>query len=468
MKKPNILFVFADQMRGSALGCAGIEDVMTPNLDAFAKESTRFIRAISNTPVCSPARASILSGLHTLSHEVVYNDITMRTDIKSIAHCLNEEGYMCGYIGKWHLDCADRGVFIPPGPRRQGFDDYWAAYNCNHMYYAGYYYLNDNPKPVWIDGYEPEAQTNLAIEYIKNSKHKDGPFCLFLSWGPPHCPYEQVPEKYLDMYPPENIRLKPNATKNADKRKIAAYYAQITAIDDCFGKLMRTLNEEGLKNDTIVVFTSDHGDMLYSHNRGWKFKPWAESVNIPFIIRWPGRIPANRVSDGLISLVDVMPTLLSLVGAKIPEEVEGLDLSKLVLGDDSASPDSIFVNFPNSPKRWLSYPEWRGVITKRYTYARFRDKIWVLYDDLNDPYQLNNLAELPEYEELRKEMENELQKWLKRLNDSFESTDEVAKKYYPGSVNGFMEFYENEEIRTGIAERMKKYQQEMLKKNSPN
>lgn len=452
-KRPNIVFVFADQMRASALGCEGIENVMTPNLDAFAKQGTRFRRAISNTPICGPARASILSGLHVLSHQVVANDIQMRTDIKTLAHCLNEAGYRSGYIGKWHLDCADRGAFVPPGPRRQGFDDYWAAHNCNHNYLRSYYYLNDNPEPVWIDGYEPEVQTDLAVEYISSRARGQQPFCLFLSWGTPHCPYLELPEEYLEWYPEDKIELKPNASPTANKRVIAGYYAHITALDRCFGRMLEAVSKAGIEDDTIVIFTSDHGDMLYSQNRGWKCKPWIESVGIPFLVRWPGHIPSGRVSNGLVSLVDVMPTLLSLVGLPVPPEVEGKDLSALFLGDESASPDSVFINFPVSPKRF-SFPEWRGIITKTHTYARFRDRVWVLYDDENDPFQLNNLAETLEYEGLRNKLEAKLQEWLDLLGDPFESSDEVAAKYYVGAVDGEMQYYENEKIRRGKEARL--------------
>ena len=450
--KPNIIFVFPDQMRASAMGCSGVENVITPNIDAFAQQGTRFTRAISNTPVCSPARASILSGLHTLTHQMVYNDVVMRTDIKSIAHSFNEVGYKCGYVGKWHLDCNDRGVFIPPGPRRQGFDDFWAACNCNHDYFDGYYYLNDNPEPVWTDGYEPIEQTNIAIDYINTKAQEDNPFCMFLSWGPPHCPYTEVPPKYKDMYPPESIELKPNAIGYANREHISGYYAHVTALDECFGRLLDTIKEAGIEDNTIVVFTSDHGDMLYSQNRGWKCKPWLEAVNIPFIIRWPGHVPEGRVSDGLISLVDVMPTLLSLVGVDIPEAVEGEDLAALILGDESASPESVFINIPVSPNKYFSYSEWRGVVTKTHTYARFRNRPWICYNDAEDPYQMRELRLDPD---TVARMEGILQQWLKRTNDPFETTEEVCARYYKDAVEGIMPYYENEIILNEKARRAK-------------
>lgn len=443
--KPNIIFVFADQMRSSAMGCAG-EDVITPNFDEFAKGGIRFTRAVSNTPVCSPARASIISGLHTLTHELVCNDKPLRTDIKSLAHCLNEAGYKCGYVGKWHMDCADRGVFVPPGPRRQGFDDFWASYNCNHRYFNGYYYLNDSSNPIWVDGYEPDGQTDIAIGYIDEKAKQEDPFCLFLSWGPPHCPYRESPRKYLNMYPENLIKLKPNAVETADKAIIAGYYAHITALDECFGRLLKAVDEKGIRDNTIIIFTSDHGDMLFSQNRGWKGKPWSESVMIPFIVQWPGKIPEDRVSRELISLVDVMPTLLSLTGTDIPREVQGRNMSGVLLGDEDDIQKSVFINYPVCSEAF-SYEAWRGIITNRYTYARFMKEPWVLYDDIEDPYQMNNLIGSKEIVE---EMEKELDDWLEKLNDPFESSEEVCKKLYIGSKGGVMPYYENEVIKNGI------------------
>lgn len=185
IEKPNLLFVFADQMRSTAMGCAGVEKVKTPHFDRFASEGTRFTNAISNTPSCTPARASLLTGLHTMTHGLVNNDLTLDPELPTIAHALNGAGYKCGYIGKVHLDGPDRTAYAPPGPKRYGFNDFWAAAECHHSYQDAFYYLNDDPELKWFDGYEPDRQTELAVEYIHEKKKDDDPFCLFLSWGPP-------------------------------------------------------------------------------------------------------------------------------------------------------------------------------------------------------------------------------------------------------------------------------------------
>ncbi len=451
MDRPNIVFIFADQMRGSAMGCAG-ENVRTPNLDKFASEGTRYTRAVSNTPVCSPARASIMTGLHTLSHGLVNNDKEIGTGLNTLAGCLTENGYDCGYIGKWHMGPPDRGAFIPPGPKRLGFDDFWASYNCNHRYFDGYYYLDDDPEAKWIDGYEPIGQAHMASEYIKKKSKQDNPFCMFLSFGPPHCPYREVPKEYLDMYPEDSIKLKPNTPAHADKSIIAGYYAHITALDECFGRIMETIDEAGLQEDTLVIFTSDHGDMLFSQDRGWKCKPWAESVIIPFLVRWPEKVPKGCTSGSLISLVDVMPTLLGMTGVEIPEGVQGRDMSGLLCGSEDNLQKSVFINYPVSPKRF-SFDEWRGIITERHTYARFKDRSWILYDDENDPNQLENMAGSIEHEAIESSLDEELTLWLERLEDPFEPTDIVAEKYYKGSIDGVMPYYQNDIISSVMEKR---------------
>ena len=294
--KLNLIFIFTDQMRGEAMKCAGNSDVITPNLDKLADEGMLFTNAFTNSPVCTPARGTILTGRYPFHHLALANEISISTEEKSIASMLKEDGYKTGYIGKWHLDGLPRDKFTPPGPRRLGFD-YWAVCNCGHQYYNAYYY-NDADKKVMVKGYEPGHQTDLALEFIKQNKEK--PFCLFLSYGPPHAPYNQVPEKYKEMYDLEKIKLRPNC-KEIDKEKygerlhralgldmgmketIALYYAGITAIDSCVNRLVTAVDDSGLKNNTIIVFTSDHGDMLWSHGMTKKQQPWEESVKIPLI-----------------------------------------------------------------------------------------------------------------------------------------------------------------------------------------
>ena len=453
---PNILFVFADQLRGSSLGHVGQEPVITPNLDAFARQGVRFTRAVANSPLCCPMRASLITGLHPLSHGVVGNDILLREDVPTIAKSLAAIGYRTAYIGKWHLDGPDRGAFTPPGPRRQGFE-HWAAANCVHSYFESFYY-RDSPEPIWIDGYEPTAQTDLAIDYLKHAQRDSAPFCLFLSWGPPHCPYNQVPTRFREIYDPASIQPRPNAI-DPNLEIIADYYAHITALDWNFGRLIESLDSLALARDTLVIFTSDHGDMLFSQGRGWKSKPWSESVIVPFIARWPGVIPAGREEHAPFGLVNTTPTLLSICGADLlghserSEEMQGIPYPEMLLGTDGPRPDSTPIYFHMRATNPSPEP-WRGVVTRTHTYARFADRPWVLYNDADDPYQLRNLIDDPSSQPLLDEMQADLDRWLVSMRDSFESDREIAARLgIDTNEHGIPRYYYQPEIIQEITRR---------------
>lgn len=422
--KPNIFFVFTDQMRASATGCMHDEQVYTPHLDRLASQGTLFRNAIANTPVCTPSRASLLTGRHALTCRSIVNDLRLPEDEESIADVLKAEGYRTGYIGKWHLDGISRHTFTPPG-RRHGFDDCWAAYNCNHRYFDCKFYLDDSPELVRKEGYDADIQTDQAVEFLE--RFQEEPFCLFLSWGPPHAPYREVAQEFLDLYPPEEIMLRPNA-QGADRRAIAGYYAHITALDRNIGRLMEAMERFGLVENTIFIFTSDHGDMLWSQGRVKKQQPWEESIHIPLITRWPSRLPAGQMSDLLISIVDLTPTLLGLTGVPVPERMNGNDLSAALLGPFDQQPSSIFINEYASCDQASDYQPWRGVRTQRYTYARWLQGGRLLYDNLNDPYQLRNLVHEPGNETLIEKLEQALQEWLERLDDDFMSGEEHIRQ----------------------------------------
>jgi len=424
---PNILFVFADQLRGSDFGAAGNPDVATPHLDQLAREGMRLTHAYANTPVCTPNRATMLTGLYPTHHRVIANDLPLPEDCPSIATLLAEAGYRTGYIGKWHLDGVPRSRFTPPGPRRHGFED-WAVYNCSHSYFDARYY-RDTDEPIEIDGYEPITQTDLACDFVADADER--PFCLFLSWGPPHDPYDQVPASYRARYDPESLQLRANVrdldedstflARNLSPREtLANYYAAITALDDQLGRLLATLKASGKAGDTIVIFTSDHGDMLFSHGRMKKQLPFEESINVPLVVRWPDRIAAGRVDDLMISTVDLTPTLLGLVGVPVTVPMDGTDLSATLRGGDGPRPGAVFLLELLMVDEAISQgvTEWRGLRTERFTYAvRAGGVPWVLYDNEADPWQLRNLVADPAYLGLRQQLADELSRWRQRVDD---------------------------------------------------
>lgn len=367
----------------------------------------------------------MITGQHALRHGVVGNDILLRTDAPGIAKALTRKGYRTGYVGKWHLDGPDRTCFTPPGPRRHGFQ-FWAVSNCNHLYFEAYLY-RDDPEPIWLDGYEPTAQTDIAIEFLREAARESEPFCLWLSWGPPHCPYDHVPARFRRLYDAETLSPRPNAVR-PDRNILAGYYAHISALDWNFGRLMDALEETGRAGETLVLFTSDHGDMLFSHDRGWKSKPWAESLIVPLLARWPGVIPEGHVETAPFGLVDLTPTLCAVADAPADEAMEGRAWPDMLLGRPGPRPSSqlAYLMIPAVPQ---SFPDWRGVVTERHTYARFREDPWVLYDDAQDPYQMRNLAQSPQHADLRRRLEDLLAEHMEQIGDTFETPDQLARRY---------------------------------------
>ena len=442
-RSPNILFVFADQMRASSAGWMGDDQVRTPALDRFAQSGIVFDNAVSCCPVCTPYRASLLTGLYPLRHGLLLNDVRLRTDLPTIAATLKSAGYDTGYIGKWHLDGNKRGGFTPPGPRRQGFD-FWAAANCTHAYMRSHYY-RDDPTPIWIEGYDADHQTDLAMEYVR-SHGGDRPWCLFLSWGPPHDPYQAMPEKYK-TFDPREVRLPPNCPDDPQRRQdIAGYYSHIEALDRDFARLLAALDQSGQADDTIVVFTSDHGDMLGSQGKQKKQKPWDESVHVPFVLRYPRRVAVGRRSTVPINVPDIMPTLLGLAGVAIPAGLEGFDLSGIILGRTSnGGPSSAFL--ANLCPFGEPVPEWRGVRTNRYSYVCTRTGPWLLFDNQRDPCQMTNLVEASSHRAVREDLERELKHWLDRTGDRFLPREDYWKQFgYPVSPRGEVPY----ETRVGV------------------
>ena len=410
-RRPNIIFVFADQMRACAAGFMGNEQVRTQNLDRLAAEGVVFTHAVSSCPLCTPYRASLFTGRHQLSNGMVLNDVRLPTDEVSLAAVLGQAGYHTGNIGKWHLDGPQRGGFTPPGPRRQGFY-YWAVANCTHNYMKSFYY-RDEPEPIWIDGYDADHFTDLAVDYIH--AHRDESFFLTLSWGPPHDPCLLMPPEYM-IHEAQDILPRPNV-QGDPREQIAGYYSHIAALDRNMGRIMQAVGEAGLADDTILVFTSDHGDMLGSQGQRRKQRPWDESIMVPFVMRWPRHCPAGLRTDTLLNVMDVMPTLLDLSGLPIPETVEGHTLAGAALGDGACGHESTFIH--NTCPFGDPIPEWRGVRTPRHTYVRTLQGPWLLYDNEADPYQMENLVDKPAHKRLQAGLEEQLQWWLKRVGDEF-------------------------------------------------
>lgn len=452
-QQPNLLFVFADQMRGSAMGFLGEEPVLTPTLDRLAKQSIVFTQAASNYPVCSPYRAMLMTGQYSHRNGVISNCLSRTSpygvELKAEARCwsdvLKDNGYSLGYIGKWHLeaphepyiDCANnRGdvawnEWTPPH-RRHGFD-FWYAYNTYDYHLRPLYWKTDAIRDGfhYVDQWGPAHEADLATEFIQNQDGRfrapDQPFALVVSMNPPHTPYDKHPEEYLTPYTAmtdQQLCSRPNippaGTRWGDhyRKQIRHYYAMITGVDQQFGRIVDALERAGLAEDTIVVFTADHGNCLGIHGHGTKNVPEDESMRIPLLIRFPGKLRPRR-DDLLISVPDMYPTLLGLMGLgqEIPTSVQGTSHAQLLLTGQGQRPTSQLYLWVPSERPAAGR---RGVRTARHTLVLNRmpnqDENISLYDNVADPYQLKNVAQ-DQPDVVQQLVREQLVPWLKRTGD---------------------------------------------------
>lgn len=442
---PNLVFVFSDQQSYDMVGCCGNRGVITPNLDRFATQGVRFTHCVANAPVCTPNRGILLSGQHPLRHGAIDNDVRMLPgDGHYFAEVLRDAGYRLGYYGKWHLYGGNRYRPVPPGPFRYGFDHEYLTNNCTLLYNAedAFFWNDDGEKALYGD-WEPYAQTRQAMEFV--TRHRDRPFALFLSWHPPHnwgsaklgYGYE-APADLMALYDRQAIRLRGNCADTPAARKdYHGYMAMCTGIDRAFGWLMDELHRQGLDNNTIVVFSSDHGDFLLSHDyTGNKARPEQESVRVPLMIRYPGRL-RPRVSDLLVGWLDLMPTLLGLMGIPAPATCDGLNLTNAMMTEND--------NATASVPLFLHSLDFLGVYTRRHTYCydtsggtvsmsrRFAYSTpancpWnCLYDRERDPWELRNLFDDTSCRPLREELHGLTQQWMATFGDPGVSFSEILK-----------------------------------------
>ncbi len=424
--KPNLVVVLTDQWRAQAFGYAGDPNVRTPCIDALAARSINFVNAISVCPVCTPHRAALLTGRYPTTTGMFMNDLYLPAEELCMAEIFREAGYDTGYIGKWHLDGHGRDSYIPP-ERRQGFD-YWKVLECTHNYNESYYYAGDDPAKRKWDGYDAYAQTRDAQAYIRARASADKPFFLFVGYGEPHFPHSNAPEDLKALYAPDAIELRPNVTPDMAakaRQELQGYYAHCTAIDSCVGELCAALEETGLAENTIFVFTSDHGDMHGSQGKRpcRKQVPWDEAVRVPFLCRYPAIHEAGRVVQTPLNTPDILPSLLALAGLDIPDTVEGDDLSPLFRGAAGAAQDRAALFMAMSPFGANDFKAYRGVRTSRHSYVRDSAGPWLLYDNQADPYQMRNLVDDPEHAELQDSLDAKLQRQLKRNNDTLPAAE---------------------------------------------
>ena len=450
MHHPNIILCTFDQLRAQAVGCYGSEVACTPNIDKFASTGIRFDHAVSNNPVCMPARSSLLTGQysrtcqgflgnyletdhagHVTMPEYPVEERNVLLD-ETLAEVLRGIGYQTAVIGKWH---------IHPSPCQLGFES--ATYPRVHHRYTRQTFVEQQGLGEVVDGFSVEYEVERAASFLDHVG--DQPFCLYYNISPPHMPLMDAPDEFLTMFPADDIPLRPNVFVDGsmaydedwfkiylwdflyydrhlpytaelppgfDLRNLTALYYGMTAwADHAFGLLIENLEKRGLRDNTIIVVLSDHGDNLGSHHLFNKGQLYEESIRIPMIFSGPGIISNQTNSAQVAQIVDVMPTLLDLCGAEIPDTVQGRSLQGIVQGFDVALPETCgFIETHTGDI---------GIRTPQYLFGLS------LEDDLQtpevgqacfyslepDPYQLENLSSLVDYSGLEGDLKDQLFEW---------------------------------------------------------
>ncbi|MFT7035065.1 MAG: arylsulfatase A-like enzyme [Cyclobacteriaceae bacterium] len=433
IKKPNIVYVLTDQWRAQATGYNGDPNLIgkTPNIDKLASEGINFKNAVSTMAVCTPYRAALLTGQYPTTTGMFLNDLHLPEESYTMSEMYKESGYNTAYIGKWHLDGMGRFEYTPR-ERRQGFD-YWKALECSHDYNKLFYYEGDDSQRKQWEGYGPYAETEDAISYINRNADGDQPFLLVLAVGAPHFPYHNTPEDTQPFFKPEDIILPDNVNddfRKKAKKDAAGYYAHILALDKCIGKLQKAIEETGISENTIFIFTSDHGEMLGSHS--WRPRQkqvsWAEAVRVPFLLKYPALYKGKKIEvEAPIGTPDILPTLLSMSGLPIPKSIEGESM-KYAIDSQEAGKNKAALVMQLAPFAG-DYDEYRGIYTSRYTYVKMLDGPTRLFDNKEDPLQMNNLVNKAEFAELQGQMETKLQEELSKIGDEFKPSQYYLDKW---------------------------------------
>jgi arylsulfatase A-like enzyme len=455
--KPNLLIILVDQWTGRALGFENKEPVLTPNLDALSKESLVLKQMVSNYPVCSPARAMLLTGKYPLKNHVYSNvnsssapfGIELPKNIVCWSDVLKSNGYSNGYIGKWHLD-SPHEPYIPtsnnigkvawnewtPPDRRHGFD-YWYAYGTYDVHNHPMYWDTKVPRDSfhYVNEWGPAHEAKKALSFLNNDggkfRAKDKPFSLVVSMNPPHSEYKTVPEKYYNLYknvPMETLLKDPDipaaGTEMGDfyRENIKYYYANITGVDEQVGVILQGLKDSHLDDNTIVVFMADHGNNLGKHDEISKNNIYEESLSIPFIIYWKGHIVPRIDNQFLGSIPDLYPTFLDLMGLKksIPNDLDGVSYADYFKNGTGKKPSYQYILGAIISNKVNINTGFRGIRTKEYkfAYVKKKGKTEAFLFDLNkDPFEMNNIYD--PNSEIVKQYRKELIRWLEETKDVF-------------------------------------------------
>jgi arylsulfatase len=458
MSRPNILFLCTDQQRYDALGAAGNPHISTPNLDRLASQGMRFTNCYTQSPVCAPSRGSLMTGRYPRNHGLWANGVDMDPDEQLFTKVLADEGYDCGLVGKLHLGSAFDGRIEPR------LDDGLRVFRWAHDPYlrsAGNEYhqwLRRTHPDLFesavvrheqsIDALPQEAHyshwvAEETIEFLGHTRQKDRPFCFIANFFDPHHGFE-APRRFRDLYDAaslpapvtrdDELETKPPIYRQESAKSYAGhmpgfddysaedlqeikaqYFAMVSLVDEEVGRILEALEREGLSQNTLVIFTSDHGEMLGDHRMLLKGPMMFDcSVKVPLLMRWPGRIPAGTSTEDLVEWIDLTRTMLSAAGSSGLPRAQGRDLAGLWSSDAEPFDDRDWVLSEYRDGCWAYDPPVHTTMVRRGQWkivvhhgdpSTARERTGELYDLAADPDELWNLWDVPEAREIQAEMQ---------------------------------------------------------------
>ena len=418
-KRPNILIVISDQFRADNLGCLGNPMNLTPNLDGMARRGVLFRHAMTNQPVCAPARAILFSGRYSQQNGVWRNGLGLRPGDATIATLLSRQGYSTNYIGKWHLapNQANGGVGngAVPAQYRGGFTGLWEAANALELVshpFEGEMYDTQNEPLRFSNEYRADFLTDRAVRFLTR-RQCEKPFLLVVSYLEVHhqndidrfVPPKQYQDSYRNPFFPQDLRPIPGSWPS----QMGDYYGCVKGIDDNVGRLLATLRDQKLDQDTIVLFTSDHGCHFKTRNTEYKRSAHDSSTHIPLIVQGPG-FDRGMDIDELVSHINVAPTLLEAAGVKPPPDMPGPSLQPLIARQAPDWQNEIYIEI-------TEYLTGRALRTPQYTYCAAFPKRqaasdqyteYQLYDNYADPFQHVNLVSRADRKEVSQQLRDRL------------------------------------------------------------
>lgn len=480
-KKKNIILILSDQQRYDTISAYGLNDICkTPNIDALADEGMKFTNAFTSSPICAPSRASVMTGLYPHNHGVIDNFTDIKEGTPLLGQCMKAQGYYCGLAGKWHVsatktpeDCGFNGkpfmgygfpgsqvfpslIFNQPPDNSPNYYEEYLKDNGFDIPDVSNGFLGNNPALQVQEMYaKHEGPVESTIEYfvaheanrlIDEAIEQDKPFLIWANFWGPHSP-SIVPEPYYSMYNPKDIKEHPSYKENFEDKPYgyyltekmwglgdygwdgfadisAKYYGHCTMIDDMVGLIVDKLKKLGIYEDTIIIYSADHGDCLGAHKLIEKGAfTFDEIYRIPMIVKGLG----NKDNDSFVYLQEIMPTLLDIAGIKPPKPVDGESLLPLMYGTEkSNNRTEVFGEFHNH----FYVSRQRMVRDNKYQFTFNENEKGELYDFINDPYQLTNLCYDEKYADIKKEYIEKLSRHLKESNDPASVWFHRIKEFY--------------------------------------